>query len=71
MLSVGRCGVTGNGVIARHWAQGFRDDLVPRPDPQSPLGLVRLDPALPGRESDHDRAGQSFRERERAPVALS
>jgi hypothetical protein len=42
---VGRCGVTGNGVIARYWAQGFRDDLVPRPDPQSPLGLVRLDPA--------------------------
>ena len=26
----------GNGVPARHWAQGFRDDLVPRPEPASP-----------------------------------
>jgi hypothetical protein len=33
-------------------------------------GRARSGPALPGCESDHDRAGQSFRERERAPVAL-
>jgi hypothetical protein len=49
----------------------FRDDLVPPGPRQSPLGLVRLDPGLPGCEWDHDRAGQAFRERERAPVALS
>ena len=33
-------------------------------------GVITLR-CVPARRSNHDRAGQSFRERERAPVALS